>query len=140
VEELEYLLAKSGFVKRRQVKNGFQNIESIIGFQLPDDYKFYLNNYEPFEGFVGEQYIVLYTAENLLELNNGSVFDGSFSNTIAIGSNGASEIIGIKSLEANNCKIVIAQYIQDIDDHIEIGTSFTDMLMRLNEGVEWFNN
>jgi len=136
MDELEYLLAKSGFVKRLLIKNDFQSIEDVIGFQLPDDYKYYLNNYEPFEGSIGEQFMVLYSANDLLELNG--IFDASLSKTIAIGSNGASETIGIRLSGPNTYKIVVAQYIQDVDDHIEIGTSFIDVLRRLDEGLEWF--
>jgi hypothetical protein len=136
MKELEDLLVKSGFIKRSQIKNDFKDIESQIGFQLPDDYKYYLNNYEPFEGFIGKEYIVLHSAANLLELNSYHTFNES--NTIIIGSNGASETIGIRLLDSNNYRIVIAQYIQDIDDQIEIGTSFSEMLKRLIEGIQWF--
>lgn len=136
MENLEYLLEKFGFVKQTRVDNDFRRIENFIGFQLPDDYKYYLNNYKPFEDFVGEQYIALYTVADLVALNN---LNALLSNTIAIGSDGASETIGISFLETSNYKIVMAQYIQNVDDYIEIGTSFTDMLKRLDEGLKWFN-
>jgi len=138
MEEVEYLLAKIGFIKRPRVQYDFRKIEALIGFQLPDDYKYYQNNYEPFDGDIGEQYVVLDSADELSELNDWSTFDEYSSQTIAIGSNGASETIGIRFITPNTYKIVIAQYIQDIDDQIEIGLSFTDMLRRLDEGIEWF--
>jgi len=140
MEELEYLLAKCGFIKKVQIKNSFQDIENLIGFQLPDDYRYYLNNYEQFEGFIGEEYLALYGNDELLELNAIHETEDYASNTISIGCNGASENIGIKSINEHDHRVVIAQYIHDTGDHIEIGVSFTDMIQRLNEGIAWFNN
>ncbi len=136
MEDLEYLLDKFGFVRQTQVNNNFQKIESLIRFQLPEDYKYYLENYNPFDDSIGQEYVVLYSINDLLEISREGIINDS--HTIAIGSNGASETIGIRFWEPKNYKIVIAQYIQDIDDHIEIGTSFTDMLQRLDAGKEWF--
>ncbi|RKR82721.1 hypothetical protein BDD43_2906 [Mucilaginibacter gracilis] len=139
MEELKYLLDKFGFVKQPQVDNDFQEIESLIGFHLPEDYKYYLNNYKPFDDSIGKQYVVLYSIDDLFEMNKPGTLDEWYTYTVQIGNNGASEAIGIKFWELNNYKVVIAQYIQNIDDQIEIGTSFTDMLKRLDKEIEWFN-
>jgi hypothetical protein len=140
MEEFEYLLEKCGFIKKPRIQNNFLDLENLVGFKMPDDYKYYLNNYEPFEGFIGQEYIALYEIDELLVLNITDEIDYHQSKIISIGSNGASENIGIKPINDNNYRIVIAQYIRDVDDHIEIGLSFTDMLKRLNEGLTWFDN
>lgn len=140
MEELEYLLEKFGFIKKPQTADDFHDIENLVGFKMPDDYKYYLNNYEPFEGFIGEEYLAFYKTDELLTLNTIDDPDDSDSAVIVIGSNGASEYIGIKPINDKDYRVVIGQYIRDADDHIEIGLSFTDMLKRLNEGIEWFDN
>ena len=38
----------------------------------------------------------------------------------------------------DNYQIIIAPFIGDTDDQIEISSSFADMLRRLNEGIFWF--
>nr|WP_067060720.1 SMI1/KNR4 family protein [Mucilaginibacter sp. L294] len=139
MEELENLLAKLGFVEKAGVKNNFRAIESLIGFNLPDDYRYYLNNYESFEGDIGDQYIVLYSPDELLAYNKACHADDQLSYTVLIGSNGASENIGIRAIDQNNYRLVTAQYIHHVDDQVEIGLSFTDMLKRLNSGIAWFS-
>ena len=138
MKELENLLAKCGFVKRASAKNDFQAVEALIGFQLPSDYKYYLENYEQFQKFIGEQYIALYRTDELVVLNERYEIKDYISNTLTIGSNGAGEFIGIKLVGQDNYQIIIAPFIGGIDDQIEIGSSFTDMLKRLNEGILWF--
>lgn len=138
MEELDELLANCGFVKQIRI-NTFQNIEKFIGFTLPDDYQYYLNNYSNFEGFIKEQYISLYNPNNLIEVNKEYGVKPN-SNTIIIGNNGASEIIGIRMMNKNEYQIFITQYIEDIEEYIEIGNSFTDMIKRLYSGTGWFDN
>jgi len=138
MESLGLLLDKCGFIKKDRVSNDFKAIEDFIGFSLPADYKFYLDNYEPFDDIIGEQWLVLDDINLLLESKGIYSPEQRKANTIQIGGNGASEAIGIRHLGDNSYQIVIAQYIMDVDDHIEIGSSFTDMLQRLISGVEWF--
>ena len=139
MQNLEALLIKFCFVKRDKVDHDFGSIENLIGFALPADYKFYLDNYEPFEGDIGEQYISLYSVADLIAFNSEFNTEEKEANTILIGSNGASESIGIRFFEEGEHQVVIAQYITDIDDHIEVGDSFTDTIKRLENGQVWFS-
>jgi hypothetical protein len=136
MKQLEDLLAKCGFAKRDFVNIDFDAIETLAEFTLPIDYKYYLNNYHAFEGFIGEEYLALYEADMLLALNENN--DDGTSDTVLIGSNGASESIGIRMNDDGSYSLVIAQYLSDIDDHIIIGTSFTNILERLANSIGWF--
>jgi len=120
MEALEILFEKCGFIKKGRVSNDFKTIEDFIGFSLPADYKFYLDNYEPFDDIIGEQWLVLDDIDLLLASKDLYFPEQRTANTIQIGSNGASEAIGIRYLCNNIYQIVAAQYIMDIDDHIEI--------------------
>ncbi|AYL93798.1 hypothetical protein [Mucilaginibacter celer] len=69
MEQLELLLNKYRFERRSQSLE--QCILEAIPFQLPGDYKFYLKNYEPFEGPMGSQYVQFWKTDELLENNQG---------------------------------------------------------------------
>ena len=72
-------------------------------------------------------------------LSDYGIFD-NLPNTLGIGVNGSSEFIAIELIDIGNCRIVPSPYI-DLNKQyfIEIGTSFTDFLVRLDNGQEWFN-
>jgi len=139
--QLESLLFKYDFPKR-ETRNAlvFDNIEQIIGFQLPEDYKFYLMNFIGHECFIGPEYVKLWDFDSLLENNIGYGTIGDQTNVLAIGGNGAGECIAIDHLDENNDRIVLSPFIGfDRENYISIGSSFTDMLVRLDNGKEWFN-
>lgn len=126
------------FCKQDFICYDFQAIEESIGFSLPADYKYYLNNYQPFEDYINDQYISLYNFETVSTFNRDISEKDKLSSSVLIGSNGASESIGLQFSGDFNYRAVIAQYMFDSGDYIEIGASFTDMLQRLSDGVEWF--
>jgi hypothetical protein len=63
MEQLVRLLNKYGFEQRPQPLE--QDIIDAMPFQLPDDYKFYLENYESFEGSIGREYVQFWKADEL---------------------------------------------------------------------------
>jgi hypothetical protein len=139
--ELKAILAKYNFPKRitRQTTT-FDEIENKIGFLLPADYKFYLENYQEYEEFDGPQLVNLWDCDELLTINNDT---GIFSNlpfTLGIGNNLSSEFIAIEFVDDNKYRVVLSPLI-DLNKqyHIEIGNSFTDFFGRLDNGKEWFS-
>lgn len=114
-------------------------IESTINFNLPADYKKYLQTYLGFEEQIGQEYVRLWDFDELLETNKDyGIFD-FLPNTLGIGGNGSSEFIAIELLDGGNYRIVLSPFIDlDKQNHIEIATSFTDFLVRLDNGQEWF--
>ena len=136
---LDDLLTKQGFSKKTSKSNiDFPIIEEHLRFKLPEDYKYYLANYDDFEGFVGEEYLRLWKIDDLFKLNKEYGVN-DLPDTIAIGTNGNMEFIAIE-LKVNDYRIVLSPFIDiDVQNHIEIGTSFSDMLIRLKNGIKWFN-
>lgn len=114
-------------------------IENIIQFNLPSDYKSYLQTYLGFEGTIGQEYVKLWDFDELIDINKGyGIFD-NLPKTLGIGGNGGGEFIAIELLENGEYRIVLSPFI-DLDSqyHIEIGTSFTDFLVRIDKGQGWF--
>ena len=138
---LEDILNKYSFSKKTiESPISFDEIEKEIGFELPDDYKYYLANFDYFEDFVGPEYVKLFGYDSLLKSNQEYGVTDTLPNTIMIGNNGSSEFIAIELTSTNNYRVVLSPLIDlSAECHIEIGLSFSDMLNRLDNGVEWFS-
>jgi len=125
-------------------KNSLINIgeiEASIKFRLPDDYRYYLENYLGFEGFIGEEFVRLWDVDEILDINKNYGVIENLPNTIAIGSNGASEFVAIELINNGNFRVVLSSFIDlDINSHVEVGESFKDFLIRLDYGKAWFKN
>ena len=60
--------------------------------------------------------------------------------TIAIGGNGAGELIAIEILTLQKIRMVLTPAIGlSKENHIKIGDSFTGFLSKLESGIEWFD-
>ncbi|PWK80194.1 SMI1/KNR4 family protein SUKH-1 [Mucilaginibacter oryzae] len=137
MEELEHLLTKYEFKKRvTPLKEG---IIDSLRFQLPQDYRFYLENYEPFAEFIKVNFVRLWPGEELAEANDGYEFPEYRPGILGIGTNGGGEFIGIQFRKDGTHRIILSDFLNDNKEYfIEIGTSFFDMLVRLDNGREWF--
>lgn len=139
--ELRAILTKYNFPKRTtKPKTTIEEIENQIGFQLPDDYKFYISNYGEHEEFVGPELVNLWDIDNLLTTNRDIGIFNNIPLTLGIGNNPSSEFIAIEYLDNKKYIIVISPFIDlNRQYHIEIGNSFTDFFVRLDNGKEWFD-
>ncbi len=141
MERFEEILIKNKFPKRTEhPQTQIAEIETAIKFTLPDDYKFFLSNYSGHEAFIGKEYVRLWDIDELLEMNNGYEILEYLPLTLAIGGNGAGEFIAIEKIGLNDLRVALAPFIgmDEREQHIEIGNSFTDFLVRLDNGREWF--
>jgi hypothetical protein len=122
-------------------KTDLLDIERQIGFELPNDYKDFLLRYAGHETQIGEEYVRLWDKADLLSLNQDYKIFENLPGTIGIGGNGAGEFIGIEKLDDQALRVILTPFI-DLDKqyHIEIGDSFTDFLLRLDKGQEWFKD
>ena len=139
--KLEQLLFKQDFEKRSDnLKTTFEEVENIINFTLPEDYKFYAKNYLGFEESIGEEYVRLWDFEELIRINTDYEIFEYLTKTFLIGGNAGGEYIAIEQTENDNIRIILSPFIVvDKEAHIEIGSSFTDFLERLDNGQKWFN-
>ena len=140
MEKFEEIIAKYEFVKRTdKPKTTIVEVERLINFKLPDDYKSFATNYLGFEDFIGEQNVRLWDFDEIIELNTDYQIFKYLPMTLGIGGNGSGEFIAIEHFGNNNLRIVLSPFIIEKEAHIEIGTSFTDFLQRLENEQEWFN-
>lgn len=140
MEKFEEIITKYGVLKRTdKPKATFEEVEKLIGFKLPDDYKNFATNYLEFEDFIGEQNVRLWDFDEIVEINTDYQIFKYLPKTLGIGGNGSGEFIAIEHLGDNNVRIVLSPFIIEKEAHIEIGNSFTDFLQRLENGQEWFN-
>jgi len=116
-------------------------IEAFIHFKLPGDYKSFIKEYTGSETNIGNQYISLWDADKIIELNKSYSITEYLPLTLGIGDNGAGEFIAIEMVDSSRYRIVLSPLIDlDQQNHIEIGNSFSDYLFRLDNGREWFEN
>lgn len=141
MEDLEKIIAKYSFPKRdinSEVK--ISDVESYANLKLPEDYVFYLENYLGIDQFIGVEFINLWSLEEIIETNKGYNIVENRIRTIGIGSNGSGEFIGIEIDQFDNVKIILSPFM-DLNSkyNTEIGKSFTDFLIRLDNKIEWFS-
>jgi len=140
MQEIEKIFQGYNFnLKAQKPQTSILDIENVIKFPLPPDYAFYLKNYLSFADMIVEQYVQLWDIDEIITLNNSYGILDNLSKTIGIGTNGGGEFIAIEFLFTSNYQIVLSPFI-DLNKqyHIEIGTSFTDFLIRLSNREEWF--
>ena len=134
------IISKYSF-PRRDIKSSVEicDVESYSNLKLPVDYVYYLENYYGIDQCIGVEFVKLWSLEEIIEANESYNIVKELHQTIGIGSNGSGEFIGIEFDESENIKIILSPFI-DLDSkyNIEIGSSFTDFLIRLDNGVDWF--
>ncbi|WP_029272967.1 SMI1/KNR4 family protein [Flavobacterium sp. KJJ] len=141
-ENLQEIYKKYSFPKRDiNALVEVSDVEYYSNLKLPEDYVFYLENYFGIDQFIGVEFIKLWSLEEIIEANKSYKIVEELTATIGIGTNGSGEFIGIEiDSNKNNVKIILSPFI-DLNSkyHVEIGTSFTDFLIKLDKGIEWFS-
>ena len=141
MNSVELVLSKYGCSKRIERSNQtIKQIEKQIGFILPEDYANFLIKFRGFEKFIGPEYMQIWDIDNLLEKNASYEIIELLPRTIGIGSNMGGELIALEYIDINNYKIILTPFIlfYEKENHIIIGNSFTDFLMRLDNNEKWF--
>jgi hypothetical protein len=128
------------FKKRESpIAINWKEIEQAAAFPLPEDYKYFVENYHEYNGFIGPEFLQLWAYDHLLEYNNRYSIAEYLPVTFAIGGNGSGEFLAIELAGQGNYRIILSPFIDISKEyHIEIGASFSDMLVRLIDGKEWF--
>ncbi|BDU27325.1 SMI1/KNR4 family protein [Flavobacterium sp. GSB-24] len=140
MEVLNEILRKYDFSKRESKSSiQIEDIQAHLKFDLPEDYVFYIENYLGIDQFIGVEFIKLWSLEEIIDANLEYHIFERLPQTLAIGTNGSGEFIGIEFEDNNSVKIILSPFI-DLNSkyHIEIGNSFTDFFDRLDKGIEWF--
>ena len=120
-------------------KNNIDELLSIliVNYQidLPEDFINYLKNFESFEGFINNEYVSFWPFDELIEVNEVNRIFEIEPKTIGIGTNGGGELIALQ-IEDKVWKVVLMPLI-GLDYPIEIGSSFSNFLEKLDNGEKW---
>ncbi|SFC92876.1 SMI1/KNR4 family protein [Flavobacterium phragmitis] len=140
-EELKGIFRKYDFPKRDENSSvEIEDIQMHLKFDLPEDYVFYVENYLGIDQFIGAEFIKLWSLEEIIDANLEYHIFEKLPQTLAIGTNGSGEFIGIEFEDNNGIKIILSPFMDlNTQYHVEIGNSFTDFLVRLDNGIEWFS-
>jgi hypothetical protein len=138
MQYLTQILRKIKWPERAEVLQiDLETLEHHAGMMLPPDYRHFVTRFHGFEMPVGKEYINLWPGEKLLSVNEGYHIFEQFSQTLAIGDNGAGEWIGIEEQDNSRPRIILSPFVTlNSRYHIAIATSFTDFVERLSEGEE----
>jgi hypothetical protein len=139
---IEKIFEKYNFLTRDSNPDiPISEIEDIVGFLLPSDYKDFLLKFKQYEGVLGPEYVQLWDIENLIAINKSYDILNNLKHTIGIGTNLGGELIAIENFDLEKYRIVLTPFIDlDKNYHNQIGDSFSDFLTRLDNGVAWFSD
>lgn len=109
------------------------NIKKISGIQLPDDYLEFLQEANGGEGFIGEEYLILWKAEELESFNREYEVEKYAPGIFLFGSNGGCEGFGFDT-RSTSCKVVQVPFIgMDLQYATHVADSFVNLLERMNQ-------
>jgi hypothetical protein len=108
---------------------------------IPSDYFELIKFCNGGEGFIGEEYVVLYKLEELKQINIDYNVQKYTPEIFLFGSNGADEAIAF-DFRTNEKKYILIPFIFEYDGIIELGDSINEFLERIfskgffDEGME----
>ena len=117
-----------------------RKLKKKINFKLPNDYKNFAEEFYGDESTIGNEYIRLWDFDGeLLKSNEEYEILDNMDKILAIGGNGSGEFIGIQNYEEDKLRIILCPFIDLSEEYIiVIGNSFSDFLIRLEKGKNWF--
>jgi hypothetical protein len=115
------------------VESSIEGLQAKLGFRLPPDYVEFLRGTNGGEGFVGNSYLVLWRAEELLEKNSAYHVAEFAPGLFLIGSDGADEAFGFDT-RSEVTPIVRVPFIgMDARECRLLASDFGAFLRRLSE-------
>ena len=137
--EFEIILEKYQFPKRvTSAKTLLNEVENKFNVHFPDDYGTYLLNYFGFETSIGQEYVELWDIEQVILNNKRISLQDYLPGAFGIGSNASGELIAFWNIGNGDFNIILTPLI-GMDSPIDIGKSFTDFRVRLDNGLSWFD-
>lgn len=134
----EILLKYNWPLRTEKPKTTCEEIEEFLKHKLPEDYKKFLQTFSGYDNSIGPEYVSLWDIDEIIGSNVDLSLMEYLPNTLGIGSNGSGECIAMEYTSEDNYRIVLTPFLFEKECHIEIGSSFTDFLIRLENGEVWF--
>lgn len=111
-----------------------EKVEKHFGFSLPSDYKSFMNTHDGGEGFIQEQYLILWRTGELIEFNRDYEVEKYAPGFVLFGSNGGGEAFAFDARSGENMRIKMVPFIgMGLDDAKLVADSFEKFIFRLAE-------
>ena len=104
----------------------------ISGEQLPDDYIAFLRTTNGGEGNIGSAHVRFWGIEELLPMTEQYKIKQYMPGVLAFGTDGGGEAIAFDTRQRIWSVIVVEFTVLTFEDSIQIGTSFSDFVSRLD--------
>lgn len=116
-------------------QNALKIFENTSRLELPKDYIDFLLKTNGAEGFIGDNYVIFWAIEELIELNKAYEVDEYKPGLLLFGSNGSGEAFAFDK-RSLPMKIVQIPFISiDLKDSIELSSTFYDFLNILDKNL-----
>lgn len=104
-----------------------ENLEAQVGIRLPRDYVGFLQRMNGGEGFLGEEYLSMWSIDWIIKSHETNMADDFWPGFLGFGSNGNLERFGF-NLRNDAKEIVALPYIGNWEDALYIAPTFTAFL------------
>lgn len=99
----------------------------LLEGKLPESYLDFLLRANGGEGFIGEQYVVVWRVEELLDLNKDYEVDKYAPGLFLFGSNGAGEAFAF-DLNNAGCVVMVPFIGMSLNDAVVVASTFDDLM------------
>lgn len=110
-----------------------KSVEDEFGVSLPEDYQTFLRTSGGGEGFIGEQYLIIWSANELVPFNAEYEVNKYAPGILMFGSNGGGEGFAF-DLRQKAMTIVMVPFIgMDLQQAVQIADTFSNFLKKLGD-------
>lgn len=112
---------------------GINNDELVnlhLPAEIPNDYLEFCKTYNGGEGFIGEEYVVLYKLNELMQINKDYDVSNLVPDIFIFGSNGDSEALAF-DFRKKQVKYVLIPFLFEYDAIIELGDHLSGFFKRI---------
>ncbi len=112
-------------------RNEIKKVESVLGVAFPDDYVEFITFTNGAEGSIGENYLVLWAIDEIIELNEAYSVNEFTEGLVLFGSDGGGEAFAFDT-RTNETQIVAVPFMgMDLDEVTTISNTFNGFLKYL---------
>jgi cell wall assembly regulator SMI1 len=109
-----------------------EQVENVLSFAFPKDYREFIAETDGGEGFVGNGFLRLWRLEELIPFNQDYEVDEYAPGIFMFGSNGTNEGFGY-DIRRSEFSVVQVPFIgMDLDSAIKVADNFTHLLRRIH--------